>query len=157
MNQNQRFSILTFPQYFDGSRLSINILILPRNQNPFAAAIEPSLLGQSTPAKAFVDAQLKFKACMFNRLETLPYLQSSPTRDLVTVSPKNVKQIFASLGKQFTISARDIENSNYNLEHAVATEMQPPKTKPVELTVRKYLPRSYRQSFNFTTPGIKML
>ena len=40
MNQNQRFSILTFPQFYDGTELGLNIVVLPRNQNPLANAID---------------------------------------------------------------------------------------------------------------------
>ena len=38
MDDNQRFSILTFPQFFDGTDLGINIVFLPRNQNPLTNA-----------------------------------------------------------------------------------------------------------------------
>ena len=40
MDQNQRFAILTFPQFFDGNVLGVNVVFLPRNQNPLVSAIE---------------------------------------------------------------------------------------------------------------------
>ena len=40
MEQNQRFAILTFPQFFDGNTLGLNIVFLPRNQNPLVSAID---------------------------------------------------------------------------------------------------------------------
>ena len=40
MEPNQRFTILTFPQFFDGNILSVNVVFLPRNQNPLMNAIE---------------------------------------------------------------------------------------------------------------------
>ena len=39
MNPNQRFSILTFPQFFDGAELAVSIVVLPRDQNPLSDAI----------------------------------------------------------------------------------------------------------------------
>ena len=39
METNRRFSLLTFPQSFDGNTLTLNILVLPRNQNPLEDAI----------------------------------------------------------------------------------------------------------------------
>ena len=64
MNDNQRFSILTFPQYFDGAELSVNIVVLPRDQNPLSEAIEqhPTI----SDAVPFADAQLAFSAGIFN-------------------------------------------------------------------------------------------
>ena len=60
MEKNRRFTILTFPQHFDGNKLKVNILFLPRNQNPLNKAIEgePGI----ADAPAFADAQLSFVA-----------------------------------------------------------------------------------------------
>ena len=38
MEASQRFSILTFPQSFEGTDLRVNIVFLPRNQNPLETA-----------------------------------------------------------------------------------------------------------------------
>ena len=60
MDPNFRFSILPFPQWFDGAEIRLNVVVLPRNQNPLVLAIE------ATPpipdAPAFADAQLVFEA-----------------------------------------------------------------------------------------------
>ncbi len=40
MEPNRRFTILTFPQFFDGNVLKVNVVFLPRNQNPLQGAIE---------------------------------------------------------------------------------------------------------------------
>ena len=55
METNRRFTLLPFPQFFDGNTLTLNIVVMPRNQNPLRAAIE-----RNTPpipdAPAFADA-----------------------------------------------------------------------------------------------------
>jgi hypothetical protein len=69
MDDNQRFSILTFPQFFDGTDLGINIVFLPRNQNPLTNAD-----GVPPPSGAppFADARLSFVARIVSGLSGLP-------------------------------------------------------------------------------------
>ena len=57
MNPDQRFSILTFPQFFDGEELSLNVVFLPRDQNPLAAAItDHPVIKDEVPRPAFATA-----------------------------------------------------------------------------------------------------
>lgn len=53
MEATRRFSILPFPQLFKNGALALNIVVLPRNQNP----LEPAIAGSA----AFADAALSLK------------------------------------------------------------------------------------------------
>ena len=39
MEATRRFSILPFPQLFENGALALNIVVLPRNQNPLAPTV----------------------------------------------------------------------------------------------------------------------
>src|SRR3954469_19301561 len=71
-----RISILTFPQAFDGDRLHLNLLLVPRrstiwNGNPLLPLIEnfPNA-GDTTPA--FADADLRFEVRALDGFGTFP-------------------------------------------------------------------------------------
>lgn len=150
MNKNQRFSILTFPQHYDGNVLRLNIVVLPRDQNPLAPAIEPALA--TDPTASFVEANLSFRACIFDGLQTSPHINTTITEQLTVQNPANAKKIFMSLANLFKINNLKTSNSNYALIDNADQKYKPADARPAELTVKKYLPKSYRNSFNFTTP-----
>src|SRR4030095_10967726 len=88
MNPNQRFSILTFPQFYDGANLGLNIVVLPRDQNPLANAIEQEATIPDAPP--FADAELSFTASVFNTLSVFPH-NHAPIQGLaLTTSPPSV-------------------------------------------------------------------
>lgn len=149
MNPNQRFSILPFPQFFDGEALTLNIVVLPRNQNPLAPAIEQH--AQIPDAEAFADAQFSFTANIFDNLSVFPH-NFAPITGLAlpTTPPANARDIFEALAKHFNITNLGAANTNLNINNPLNDK--PEDARPEALTVRKYLPRSYRKAFNFTTP-----
>ncbi|MBE9140810.1 hypothetical protein IQ254_27030 [Nodosilinea sp. LEGE 07088] len=150
MNPNQRFSILTLPQFFDGEVLTLNIVVLPRDQNPLAGAIE-----QAAPiadAIAFADARLSFTANLFDGLGVFPHsLPPVVGLPLPTIAPDSPRQIFEALANHLDIVNRATTNRNVDLDN-LAASYRPEAARPEADTVRKYLPRSYRQAFNFTSP-----
>ncbi len=150
MNPNQRFSILTFPQFFDGAELTVNIVVLPRDQNPLSNAIEDQ--PPIPDAAPFADAQLSFTAGIFDGLSVFPH-NFAPISGiaLAVEAPQNQRAIFEALASHLNITNLNGTNRNADLI-AIPTEHQPAPARPEELTVKKYLPRSYRTSFNFTTP-----
>lgn len=154
MNPNQRFSILTFPQFFDGTGLAINIVFLPRDHNPLNPAIEPNLGTNQAPA--FADAQLSFVANIFDGLSIFPHnFASVPNLPLTTTLPANRRDIFETLGNHFSIINANLINTNDNLA-AISSEHKPEEARTDEaLTIKTYLPKSYRNAFNFTTPRHK--
>jgi hypothetical protein len=153
MEANKRFTILTFPQFFDGSVLKINVLFLPRNQNPLSKAIEG---GPLPDASAFADAKLSFTAHIITGLVDFPKSTAPSTPvALATAVPANARPLFAALGDQFKISnsqvaiTNDVPNTNANVNSPVD---KPPAPVKEENSVKKYLPLSYRRSFNFVAP-----
>lgn len=150
MNKNQRFSILTFPQHFDGNKLSVNIVVLPRDQNPLKHAILPP--DAAAEAIAFADAKLSFKAGIFDGLQTSPHILPSITEPMMVSNPANARKIFLSLADTFNIQNKTTANSNVALIDNANEDFKPADARPTELTVKKYLPKSYRSSFNFTSP-----
>lgn len=146
MEKYRRFSLLPFPQYFDGNTLRLNIVVLPRNQNPLSAAIE--LNGPTVPdAPAFADAQLSFNAKIVSGLANFPNtLNANVTRALATTRPANARPLFKALANLFQIFPLNTNNVNLS--------MNPDKANGAvdqDRSVKKYLPLTYRAAFNFTT------
>src|SRR5664279_2742234 len=105
METNRRFSLLTFPQFFDGNKLTLNILVLPRNQNPLQSAISlHDGLNFPLPvipdAPAFGDAHLLFEAKIISGLNRFPNnLLPNTSRPLVTAAPTMARDLFSALAK----------------------------------------------------------
>ena len=148
MEPNQRFSMLTFPQHFDGNVLALNIVFLPRNQNPLTAAIVGA--APIADAPAFADANLSFVARIVSGQSGMPgSVPALPPIALPTDAPANARALFEALGEQASITNKSATNDNGNIN-------QPGKGAPAPRTlatsVKKYLPETYRQSFNFVAP-----
>lgn len=157
MESNRRFSLLTFPQFFDGNTLTLNIVVLPRNQNPLKPAIEQHD-GVTFPppvipdAPAFADARLSFQARIITGLSRFPNNQlPNDSKPLPVASPTQARGLFTALAKNLSIG--NLNQTNENLD-ANSDRSQNPgsQARPAELAVKKYLPLSYRQAFNYTTP-----
>ena len=156
MNDNQRFSILTFPQHFNGEELTVNIVVLPRDQNPLSPAIEqhPTI----ADAVAFADAQLSFTASIFDSLNVFPHNHAPISEIPLTVAPlTNHRTIFEALAGHFDLSNLNSSNSNDDLIALAAQfkKLKPEDPRAEQNTVKTYLPPSYRNAFNFTTPRHK--
>jgi hypothetical protein len=155
METNRRFSLLTFPQFFDGNTLTLNILVLPRNQNPLQGAIilhdgvnfPPPVIPD---APAFADAKLAFEAKIITGLGVFPHsLLPNATQGLATSAPTLARDLFTALAKNFSIS--NLNQTNENLDNNQDSAQKNPAVSR-ELSVKKYLPLSYRAAFNFTNP-----
>ncbi len=151
MEPNRRFSLLPFPQFFDGNTLTLNVVVLPRNQNPLQPAIEQHPTIPDAPA--FADAQLAFEAHVVSSLAGFPNNHSaSDVVGLTVTQPGNARPLFEALASQFQITNLGVANTNANVNNPLND--QPPKAKS-GFPVRKYLPLSYRKAFNFTVPRTK--
>ncbi|MGH9929919.1 MAG: hypothetical protein ACREA9_11950 [Pyrinomonadaceae bacterium] len=141
MDKDTRFTLLPFPQSYDGgTRLSLRVVIVPRNQNPLRPAIEPATPG----VVPFAECALSLEAAIISSLNEFPYDQlPHDTRPLPIAAPANAKDLFEALRKNFKITndARD----NLALEPTVEAGV-------AKASVKKYLPLSYRKAFNFTSP-----
>ena len=129
---------MAFPQRQVGKSLFLNVLSIVRNYNPL---VDDATIGLSP---AWVDCNLRLQAVVINSLEDYPSLDfAGPTLkkyDLpgIKMSPE-AKSIFTSLESRFTF--KDPTKAGYRSD---------PKTTNYQ--VKKYLPQTYRQSFNFTSP-----
>jgi len=134
-----KLSILTFPQKLEGNTLSLNVLIIPRNIDPTKSLVTG--LGGGVPdAPPFQSANLQLEAKVISDLSVFPSdLVTSTPFALTGVSiPAQAKDVFASLAAKFNIS--------------VTTDAAPPVDS--NHFIKKYLPLSYRNAFNFTNPRV---
>ena len=126
---------MAFPQKQVGNSLFLNVMAVVRNYNP---------LTKDDLSTAWVDSTLRLQAMVIDSPDEYPRLNLPATPyDLpdIKMSPQ-AKNIFTSLKSRFKITkTANSVNGGAN------------KTK-IE-TVKKYLPLTYRESFNFTTPRDK--
>ena len=125
-------SVLTFPQLWENNQLTVHALVIPRNIDPTL----PDQIAAGTPA--WCDATIALKARLIPDLTQYPsILQPDQPFDLPGLAmPVNTKNIFEAIAA----SLGGIQSVK-RLEPATS-----------DLRTRKYLPESYRNSFNFTRP-----
>ncbi|MDQ2718472.1 MAG: hypothetical protein M3Z26_01740 [Bacteroidota bacterium] len=131
---------MAFPQKQVGKSLYLNVLSIVRNYNPLLNDLNLAL------SPAWVDCNLRLQAIVINSLEDYPSLDLPASKvkayDLPDVKmDPSAKDIFTSLQSRFTF--KDPAKPGYRSNPA--TNYQ----------VKKYLPQTYRQSFNFTSPRDK--
>lgn len=135
-----KLSILTFPQKLVGNVLSLNVLIIPRNIDPTQPLVTG--LGGGVPdAPPFQSANLKLQANVISDLTVFPSeLITSVPFPLTGVGiPVSAATVFATLASKFNISVVGEEAPAANQKHYI----------------KKYLPLTYRNAFNFTNPRVK--
>ncbi|MEX0881980.1 MAG: hypothetical protein WDZ72_00770, partial [Cyclobacteriaceae bacterium] len=145
MNPNQRFSIMTFPQFFDGNELQVNIVVLPRDHNP----LNPIIIGEEPAIPdatvAFADAQFSFGAQIIPGFGANPLPQPLPISEAVlldTSAPENPRAIFEAMANHLQIFNPNMDNSNFNLEN-IPADRQAEAPRPVQASVNKYMPKTY--------------
>ncbi len=154
MEQNRRFSILPFPQLFDGTRLSLHIVVLPRNQNPLQPAIEQHPIIPDAPA--FADARFTFRANIVSGVAGFPNNHSAQASISLPVDqPAQTRALFTALADQFSISNLNQINDNPTVNNPASSADKAEEAKISPYPVKKYLPLTYRKAFNFTTPRTK--
>jgi hypothetical protein len=128
-------SILCFPQFYDGDKISVNILFVPREDplSSFAGDLNADFHGP-----AFAKANLRFVARLIGSPDSLPSPASvTSSYALTTVKPAGAEELFLALKEIFNITLP----SNIL------------KPRPAGSTfIRKYLPESYRNAFDFSRP-----
>lgn len=149
---NPYFSILTFPQRFDGDRLHLNILIVPRLSTTWNGDPRLPIAGVPNPgdsATPFADADLQFQVRVLDGFATFPV--SAPV-DLGDDLPEaggprpDARTLFESLVAPGT--------GRFKLTAVPRLAGEARR----ELAIHKYLPRSYRNAFLFSgprTPGAR--
>ena len=146
MEAKRRYTVMVFPQGFDGQKLSLNIVLIPRNQNPF----QPYATGLAAPnnsATAFSDLVPQFEIKVVRGLDEWPISNaSSPTN---TPQPIAINLAEATNKKSLLQAIAADFGARINVDNTVD------KAEVEDISVSKYLPESYRQSFNFTKPRHK--
>ena len=154
MEDNRRFTIFAFPQGFKNNVLKLNILFLPRNQNPLKFAIESHPIIPDSPS--FANANLLFMAHIKTGLEKFPFMEDEIPVLLNVVNPSQASKnaLFTSLANSFNVKNPNLDNTNNNIKISDKAP-EPIKKEDISLSVSKYLPFSYRNSFNFVSPKVK--
>lgn len=138
---------MTFPQRFEGNELTVNIVVIPRNNDPFI----PWPTGLSSPlptaVPGFANLQPKFKLAVVKGTDDFPLSNATPVSRkpiLIEVSETpagNKATILQQIAAPFTITDN--------------TDKMPdpvPLDQAGKRGIKKYLPISYRNQFNFTQP-----
>jgi len=128
-------SILTFPQLWQNNQLTIRALVIPRN-------IDPTMPTPSAPpTDAWVNATIALEARLIADPEKYPSMIEP-----FNVLPMNGIAMPPNVGDILTEIATQLGGVN------VSTTLEKPA--PTH-RARKYLPESYRKSFNFVAPRTK--
>lgn len=147
MEDYRRYTTMVFPQGFDGSILKLNIVLIPRNQDPFNEAT--GLLAPYQVATPFADLNPQFDLKIVKGLDEWPIgnaLGASriPVSIAANVQPAaNKKQLLQAIAND--LGARI---------NTTASEDTAEKVTADSPSVNKYLPETYRNAFNFTSPKV---
>lgn len=138
------YSLLTFPQYFKQGHLHFNIMVLPRNINLYKP-IEGTL-------PSFVEADFSFETKIINHLAGLPITPNITevfTPQIIS-EPTDRKIVIDEVIKQLELSDNLKISENVSQNNDAGFNAQKEKLK--NIAIKKYLPHSYRNAFNFTSP-----
>src|ERR1700733_14043652 len=114
MEDNTRFAIMSFPQSFDGNILKLNIVLLPRNQNPLTNAI--AFQSPIPDAPPFATANILFTAKVIGSLENFPSLTFPfQSFNLATNASGDRTNLFNALAPNFSITNLGAVNTNSNV------------------------------------------
>ncbi|MBB6249400.1 hypothetical protein [Rhodanobacter sp. A1T4] len=133
-NPNYRLSLQAFPQSWDGTQITLRILVMPQG-DPTSALLTGVAPAPDSPA--FADANLSFVAALIPSLDALPAPAAVTAQIPLTITPPTgARGLFQQLAAQFNIAP------------------DPPGKPPrrVGYSVQKFLPESYRNAFDFDRP-----
>ena len=145
MNNNFRYTTLVFPQKVVDNVLHLNIVLLPRNRSPF----DDTLTGVAATPKLASFAKLvpQFEAKISKGLEEFAVDNVLPITLVPFALPVDEATNKEALLRAVETSFGGKINNTSGDSAAAPTEE--------EITVKKYLPLTYRKAFNFTTPRHK--
>lgn len=138
---------MVFPQGFDGNKLLLNIVLIPRNQDPFVAH-NTGLPVPNDTAIPFADLVPQFSIKIVKGLSEWPISNATapgrePEEIAVTVDAAPNKQaLLTAIAAQFGAKIN-------------STAAAPELTETSKIEVNKHLAKSYREAFNFTSPRVK--
>lgn len=136
---------MTFPQRLTGNVLTVNIVVVPRNSDPFAAW--PTGLASPAQVPGFANLQPKFKLAVVKGTDDFPLSNATAASrkpilvDVNEVPAANKAALLQQISGTFTVTDN--------------TDKMPdpvPLSQAGKRGIKKYLPLSYRNRFNFTQP-----
>ena len=149
MEPRRILTLMTFPQRFDGNKLTVNIVVVPRNTDPYKPW--PTGLVNPFPSQVpgFAKLQPKFQLAIVRGTDDFPLSNATtpgrkPILKQVQVDQAEKKEEYIEwVAKSFKMPVTDESD-----------HLPPPvHTKDAgKLGIKKYLPLSYRDRFNFTVP-----
>ncbi|GMQ27735.1 hypothetical protein [Algoriphagus confluentis] len=149
MEPRRILTLMTFPQRFEGNKLTVNIVVVPRNTDPFKPWPTGLVNPFPTQVPGFAKLQPKFQLAIVRGTDDFP-LSNAPAESRkpilrpVEVIPATKKDDYIQwVAKSFKMPITD------DTDH-----LPPPvHTKDAgKRGIKKYLPLSYRERFNFTVP-----
>ena len=144
MEKNFRYTTLLFPQRVENNKLFFNIVFLPRNRDPFKP-MDTEIPGTTTTP--FANLVPQFEAKIVKGLEEFPVDSGNPLPPIARAIT-----VETAIKKEALLKATEISfGGKINNTSSDKAERVNDPTKP-KISVKKYLPLSYRNSFNFTTP-----
>lgn len=156
-----RFTLLVFPQHVDAAgKLSLNIVFLPRNISPLDDVRDEGV----SIGPPFVSVQPEFTIKVVNnpdefpgKLPSAPDEVTRPTDALIySTQLSSIYQTLKNATKPDGVTPKYFAiDENRSADKAAAKDYSAGDPLPPNLAIRKYLPFSYRESFNFTSPRIR--
>lgn len=146
MEANRKYTTMVFPQGFDGTHLSLNIVLIPRNQDPFK--VWPTGVPGNENSTPFADLVPQFEVAIHKGLEEWPIGNVGTIVKLPVTVDAAVSKKAALEGIATQLGAK----INMDGSTAAKTDKAPDTPLPENQSVQKYLPESYRTAFNFTNP-----
>ncbi len=157
---NTRFTLMTFPQKIDKEgNLSLHIIFIPRNINPLKDV--NTIYGTGNKALAFADVKPEFTIKVVNNSDDFPgkFPAAEQDFDAVLNYSDDVRNIYETLkdakNPDSTPKYFDIDEARSTDSPTVREEDIAQKPEEKNTILKKYLPVSYRERFNFTSPKIR--
>ncbi len=135
---------MALPQHFDGEQLHLNLVLIPRNKDP-EKIWNATANGQQIPVPGFSKFQPQFSISIVTGTSEMPI--EAPGNPAFTHLEIPVTVLEASKKEELILKVA----KSFNMTIGDDAEILPPP-KPESKTIRKYLPVTYRESFNFTQP-----
>lgn len=147
MEDYRRYTTMVFPQGFDGTTLKLNIVLIPRNRDPFDSAT--GLPAPHATATAFADLNPQFDLKIVKGLDEWPIGNALGASRIPVPLPANVTT--APNKKDLLKAIADNLGARINVTAAQDSAEKITADSP---SVNKYLPETYREAFNFTSPRV---
>jgi len=160
--EQTRFTIMALPQKVDkDGLLSINIVFIPRNFSPLNEVT--TTYNASNKAPAFVDVKPEFDIMIVNNPNEFPGKIPADEKVMAPSVPLTYSGIISDIYTTLRDAKDGSGNPKYfDIDESRSADVNPNSkhTAPKaganrDLSLRKYLPLSYRNAFNFTSPRIK--